>query len=64
MLKVKVFIIMCSALLNSLSSVVSVTSQDVCGSHLLEGRGDVFVVAVDELPDGDGLFVRSKHQIP
>ena len=52
MLKVKVFIKLCSALLNS-SSVVSVTSQDVCGSHLLEGRSNVLVAAVNELPAGD-----------
>ena len=43
---------LCSALLNS-SSIVSVTSQDVCRSHLLEGRGDVLVAAVDKLPAGD-----------
>ena len=52
LLKVKVFIKLCSALLNS-SSVVSVTSQDVCGSHLLEGRSNVLVAAVNELPAGD-----------
>ena len=36
-----------------LSSVVPVTSQDVWGSHLLEGRSNVLFAAVDELPAGD-----------
>ena len=56
-MKVKLFeknIVLRTASLSSCSPIlISVSVKDVCWRHLLEGRGDVLVTAVDELATGD-----------
>ena len=55
---------MCSALF-VLSSCTSVSAQNVCWHHLLEGRGNMLVTAVDELAAGDVIcYLLGLPQLP
>ena len=52
-----------TASLSSCSPIlISVSVMDVCWRHLLEGRGDVLITAVDELAAGD--VIRDLLRLP